>query len=236
MEEMNYPADGLAMRSELYMGDGINRRPGVLVFPEAFGLSEHARGKAQRLAELGYVALACDIHGDGALLEDMNALMEKIGALRQDPFKTRARAQGALDALLSRPEVDPERIAAIGYCFGGTMALELARSGAPLVAVAGFHSGLQTTRPEDASQIRAKILVCLGGDDPLIPLEQRTAFEEEMRAGKVDWQMHLYGGVVHSFTNEQAGKTGRSDMACYNASADARSWASLRALLNETFA
>lgn len=116
------------------------------------------------------------------------------------------------------------------------MALELARSGAPIVAAMGFHSGLKTTRPEDAKHIRGKVLVAIGADDPGIDMEQRNQFEREMRAGGVDWQVHAYGGVVHSFTNIHADRLGRPDFARYSALADARSWASMRELFNEAFA
>ncbi len=236
MEPILYAADGLNMRSELYVGEGEGRRPGVLVFPEAFGLSDHARSRAQRLAEMGYVALACDLHGEALLEQDLGKAMGLIGVLMEDPLKTRARSKGGLDALLARPEVDPKRIAAIGYCFGGTMALELARSGAEIAAAVGFHSGLKTTRPEDAKNIKAKVLACIGGDDPWIDAEQRKVFEAEMRAGGVDWQMHTYGGVVHSFTNKDADKRGMPDFIRYSDTADARSWVSMRELFGEVFA
>ena len=235
-EELSYTADGLAMRSELYIGNGEGRRPGVLVFPEAFGLSENARSRAQRFAELGYVALACDLHGNAVLHQDLPMVMGLIKPLMEDPLKTRARAQGGLDALLARPEVDPARIAAIGFCFGGTMALELARSGAPTVATMGFHSGLKTARPEDAKNIRGRVLVAIGADDPGVNKEQRDEFEQEMRAGGVDYQIHVYGGVVHSFTNKNADRLGRPEFARYSALADARSWASMRSLFDEAFA
>jgi dienelactone hydrolase len=153
----------------------------------------------------------------------------------ENPEATRARARGGFDALVTRSEVDTARIAAIGYCFGGTMALELARSGAPLSAAIGFHSGLATARPQDARNIKGKVLACIGADDPGIPPEQRMAFEQEMRAAGVDWQMHLYGGVVHSFTNPAADKLGQPDFARYDAGADARSWSAMMALFAEVF-
>ncbi len=134
-----------------------------------------------------------------------------------------------------RPEVDQTRIAAIGFCFGGTMALELARSGAPVAGVVGFHSGLATAAPQDAQNIKGKILVCIGADDPGIPAEQRSAFEREMREGKVDWQMKLYGGVVHSFTDPEADGRGNPERARYDARADRRSWAEMRAFFDEIF-
>lgn len=236
IEQISYLADGLNMRSELYVGEGGDHRPGVLVFPEAFGLSDHARNRAQRLADMGFVALACDLHGEATLHEDLTTAIGLVGGLMADPMKTRARARGGLDALLARPEVDPKRVGAIGFCFGGTMALELARSGADIAAAVGFHSGLKTTRPEDAKNITAKVLACIGADDPAIDAEQRKGFEEELRAGGADWQLHTYGGVVHSFTNKYADKLERPEFARYSATADARSWASMRELFGEVFA
>ncbi len=235
-EIVKYTADGLTMDSHLYYDERQKgTRPGILVFPEAFGLGDHAKSRAERLAGLGFVALACDLHGNGGMVSGLPAVMAILGPMMADPSHTRARARGGYDALLARPEVDRQKIAAIGYCFGGTMALELARSGAAVAGSAGFHSGLATARPQDAKDIKAKILVCIGADDPGIPPEQRAAFEAEMRAGGVDWQMHLYGGVVHSFTNPAADEMGRPEFARYDAKADARSWATLQSFLGEIF-
>ncbi|WP_293675890.1 dienelactone hydrolase family protein [uncultured Phenylobacterium sp.] len=235
-ETVTYDADGLSMVSHFYCDDAKSGpRPGVLVFPEAFGLGDHAKGRAERLAGLGYAALACDLHGQGASI-GMDKLMAVLGPLMQDPTRTRARAKGGLDALVARPEVDGARVAAIGYCFGGTMSFELARSGAPIVASVGFHSGLGTAKPEDAKNIKGKVLACIGADDPGVDPAQRTAFEAEMREAKVDWQLHLYGGVVHSFTNPEADKMGRPEFAKYDARADARSWAEMIGLFDEVFA
>lgn len=233
---VNYDADGLHMQSWFYGENGAaQKRPGVLVFPEAFGLSEHAKSRAERLAGLGYAALACDLHGDGKVVSDLPTVMGLIGPLQNDPTGTRARATAGLTALLEQPNVDQNRIVAIGYCFGGTMALELARSGANIAAVVGFHSGLATAAPEDAPNIKGKVLVCIGADDPGVPIDQRRAFEDEMRAGKVDWQMDIYGGVVHSFTNPNAARLGMPDFARYDAKADARSWQAMQALFGEVF-
>jgi dienelactone hydrolase len=236
-ETLTYEADGLSMKSELFFEPGSGPRAGVLVFPEAFGLSEHAISRAERLAALGYVALACDLHGQGRLIDD---LQEAIGALQPlfaDPSKTRARAAGGLHALVARSEVDRARVGAIGFCFGGTMALELARSGADVAAIVGFHSGLGTAAPKsDAKSIKGRVLVCIGADDPMIPPEQRAEFEAEMREAGVDWQMHLYGKTVHSFTNQGAAKRNMPDAIRYSAEADARSWAALQQLFSETLA
>ncbi len=233
-ETLTYTADGLTMKSQLFFEPGSGRRPGVLVFPEAFGLSEHAISRAQRLASLGYVALACDLHGDARIVDDLQEAIGLLQPLFADPSRTRARAGGGLSALTARAEVDAGRVASIGYCFGGTMSLELARAGAALKAVAGFHSGLGTAAPKsDAKAIKARVLVCIGADDPMIPPEQRLTFETEMREAGVDWQMHLYGNTVHSFTNPEAAKRNMPDAIRYSPEADTRSWASMLALFAE---
>lgn len=235
-ETLEYSADGLAMRSELFFESGGRSRPGVLVYPEAYGLNAHALERAQRLASLGYVALACDLHGAALVVQDLGAAITMLDPLYADPSKTRARAAGALNALAARPEVDPARIGTIGFCFGGTMSLELARSGAPIKAVVGFHSGLATVAPKtDAKSIKAKVLVCIGGDDPFIPLEQRAAFETEMRDAGVDWQMNVYGNTVHSFTNPTAANANRPHAVRYSAAADQRSWQAMQNLFSEAF-
>jgi dienelactone hydrolase len=234
-ERVTYQADGLSMDSQLFYQPSGKRKPGILVFPEAFGLGAHALSRASRLAGLGYVALACDLHGGRQVIGDINQVMGLLQGLRADVSRIRARGHGGLEALKACTEVDQDRIAAIGHCFGGTMALELARSGAPIAAVVGFHSGLATVAPQDAKNIKGKVLVCIGADDPAIPPEQRRAFEDEMRAGGVDWQMSLYGGVLHSFTNPQADKIGRPELARYDAKADARSWRQMHALFDEVF-
>lgn len=236
-EILTYEADGLQMQSHLYLDDSAQgRRPGVLVFPEAFGLGEHAKSRAERLAALGYVALACDLHGEGVTHDDLDAVIGIIQPLRQQPERTRARAGGGLDALAARPEVDASRIAAIGYCFGGSMALELVRAGRGIVGAVGFHSGLATASPAAAGTARGKVLVCLGADDPSINAEQRGTFEREMREAGLDWQMHVYGGVVHSFTNPAAGRLARPDFARYDAGADTRSWAAMLGFFEDVFA
>ncbi len=232
--ELRYEAAGLAMSGELFLPAGEGPHPGVLVFPEVFGLGDHALSRAERLSAMGVAALACDLHGGRrSISADDDEAMQVSRALRADPLQIRARAEPALAALAARPEVDAGRVGAIGFCFGGTMALELARGGAALRAAVGFHSGLATTRPEDAKQIRARVLVCIGADDPGIPPEQRAAFEREMRDGGVAWEMHLYGGVVHSFTNPEAGRLNRPEFLRYDPRADRLSWEAMRGLFEE---
>ncbi len=232
-DTISYEADGLQMRGQLFFEPNGGARPGVLVFPEAFGLGEHAISRAERLAGMGYAALACDLHGDGKMIEDLQEAIGQIKPLMEAPERTRTRAGAALDLLSSRPEVDADRIAAIGFCFGGTMALELARGGRHLAAVVGFHSGLATQAKARPGGVRPRVLVCIGGDDPMIPPEQRREFEEEMRAAGADWQLHVYGNTVHSFTNRHAAKRNMPDAIRYSPEADHRSWASMTELFQE---
>ena len=231
-ETVTYEADGLHFKSELYVEAGTEPKPGVLVFPEAFGLGDHARHRAEGLAKLGYAALACDIHGNGRLVSDLGEALGLLKPLYADTKRMRARGLAALKALTALEEIVPGRTASIGFCFGGTMSLELARSGADLQAVVGFHSGLSTTAPKtDAKAYRGRVLVCIGADDPFIKPEERNGFEDEMRNAGVDWQMHLYGGVVHSFTNTEADKRNNPAMR-YSEAADKESWAAMQEIFS----
>jgi dienelactone hydrolase len=234
---LTYTADGLTMQGQLFFEAGSGQRAGVLVFPEAYGLNHHAISRAEKLASLGYIALACDLHGHGQVQEDLGLAVAMLDGLYADPSKTRARAIGGLRALVARPEIDASRMGAIGFCFGGTMALELARSGADIKAVVGFHSGLATVAPKtDARAIKASILVCIGGDDPFITRAERATFEAEMQEAGVDWQMHVYGETVHSFTNPAAANAKRPDAVRYSPSSDRRSWLSMQQHFSETLA
>ena len=154
------------------------KRPGVLVNPEAFGLGEHAKKRAERLAELGYVAFAADPYGNGIELANLQEAMKHAGPLFADPAKLRKRARTALDYLASVKETDSSRLASIGFCMGGTFSLELARDGAPLKGIVSFHGGLQTQRPAEAGKVKAKILVCTGADDTMIPFDQVNCLRE----------------------------------------------------------
>jgi dienelactone hydrolase len=211
-----------------------HKRPGVLVMPEAFGLGTHATQRAERLASLGYVALAGDPYGNGLQVTDLQEAIKRAGALREDLATFRQRARVALDTLASLPQVDASRLAAIGYCLGGTFALELARDGAPLRGVVSFHGGLETPRPAVAGQVKAKILVCTGADDPFVPVAQVNALAEEMTKAQADWQIMSYGGTVHSFTNPDADRVGVPGIA-YNMLADERSWKAMAAFFEEIF-
>ena len=236
-QDLRYEADGLTMIGSLHRPSGAGPAPGVLVFPEAFGLGEHAIRKAERIAsELGYVALACDLWGERKQLTSMAEVMPALGDLTSDVAKLRGRVGAALKTLTGQSGVDAGRIAAIGFCFGGTMSFELATC-SDIKAAIGFHSGLQVpSLANDARQIKGKILALLGADDPGIPPEARTEFTRLLTEAGVDWQMTLYGGVVHSFTNPDADKAGQPEFLRYDARADKRSWRQMAGLLEEVFA
>ena len=235
-EGLAYSDAGVALKGFLAYDDKkTNKRPGVLVMPEAFGLGKNAKKRAEMLAELGYVALAGDPYGDGKEFSDLQEAIKVAGALMTDPAKFRARARAGIDKLASLPQVDATRLAAIGYCMGGTFSLELARDGTPLRGVVSFHGGLQTQKPATAGQVKAKVLVLHGADDPLIPAPQVAGFVAEMTAAKADWQMVSYGGTVHSFTNPDADGTMMPGIK-YNKQSDARSWAAMKAFFEEVFA
>jgi len=234
-EDIDYRDETLNMRGYLAFDDtAAGPRPGVAVFHEGLGLGDFAMTRARMLAELGYVAFAADMFGDRRQAQTMQEATALIGGLRNEPGKLRARGRAALEALAALPQVDANRLAAIGFCFGGSVVLELARDGADLRAAVSFHGVLATTAPAVSGKVRASVLVCTGADDPLAPPEQVKAFEDEMRAAEVaDWQVISYGRTLHGFTNPAAdGSIMRA--ALYNERADRRSWATLRSLLDET--
>lgn len=236
IQEIAYSADGADMIGTLAVDDAkLGKRPGVLVCHEGPGLNDHAKNSARKLAAMGYVAFAMDYHGGGKPLDDMSQTMARLGPWMQDPTGIRARATAALEVLKAQAETDVSRLAAIGYCFGGTTALELARMGTDLRGVVGFHSGLGTGRPAQKGAVRAKVLVQIGRDDPIIPPDQRIAFEQEMTDAGADWEMIVYGGAGHSFTNPDVGALGRPGFA-YDKSADERSWRAMTDFFGEVLA
>jgi len=233
----DYEADGLAMQGWLALPEGQGPFPGVLVFPAAPGLGTQIRTSTEALAKLGYAALGCDLYGDGTFFDDIDDAMALLVALRGRPDGVLRRARGAFDAFIALPAIDRARVASIGYCLGGLSSLELARSGARLAAVVGFHTPLGTRNIDDARNITARILICTGSEDREAGTEARAAFEQEMRHGGVaDWRISLYGNVYHSFTNPDADGYGKPDYARYDARAHRRSWNEMCALLDEAFA
>lgn len=183
---------------------------------------------------MGYVAFAADIYGVDVRPTTMEESAAAAGAMRADRFLLRDRVNAALDVLKSQLMVDPTRIAAIGYCFGGTTVLELARSGADIQGVVSFHGGLSSPTPDDMENFAGKILVCHGADDPNVGPDEVMAFQEECRSAMVDWQMIFYGGAVHGFTNPDNGNDNSTGVA-YHAKADHRSWQAMIDFFNEIF-
>jgi dienelactone hydrolase len=223
-QTVEYRQDGTVMRGFLAYDDALKgKRPGVLVVHEWWGLNDFARERALKLAGLGYVALAADMYGSGVTTSSREEAGNLAGALRGNPDLLRARAQAALKVLAADPRVAPGRLAAIGFCFGGTTVLELAYSGADLAGVVSFHGGLPRLQPGDLKRLKASILVLHGADDPHVTPADLTAFEQAMRQAGADWQLVFFGGAVHGFTNPAAGQNRASGVA-YDARAARRSW------------
>jgi dienelactone hydrolase len=209
-------------------------RPGVLVVPEWMGLNDYAKMRCRMLAKLGYVAFAVDMYGKGIRPQTPEEAAKQATIYRSDRPLMRRRVNAGLDVLLNNELCDRSRVAAIGYCFGGGTALELARSGADIAGVVSFHGNLDTPDPSVAKNIKCKILVCHGADDPHVTWDQVLAFVDEMRAANVDYQFIAYSGAVHSFTNPNSGNDPSRGVA-YNAEADRRSWEHMRLFFAELF-
>ncbi len=186
------------------------------------------------LAGLGYVAFAADIYGKGIRPKDAKEAGPLSGKYKSDRALLRARVNAGFAELVKDPHVDAAQTAAIGYCFGGTTVLELARSGAPVAGVVTFHGGLDSPAPADAKNIKAKLLVLHGASDPYEKPEDFAAFQKELNDAKVDWQLNMYGGAVHCFTDSGAGDDASKGCA-YNAEADARSWQAMKDFFGDLF-
>ncbi len=209
--------------------------PGVLVVHQWMGLTDYEKGRCKQLAELGYVAFALDIYGKGIRPDNPADAGKQATIFKSDRALYRHRLNLGLKQLRTVAGVDGDSIAAIGYCFGGTGVLELARSGADIDGVVSFHGGLDSPTPADGKNIQAKILVEHGADDPFIPADEIEAFKKELNDADVDWQMNIYSGTVHSFTQPMAGHD-NSVGAAYNQQSDHRSWASMKDFFKEIFA
>lgn len=210
------------------------QRPGVLVIHDWMGQGEYGQRRARQLAELGYVAFAADIYGKGVRPQTPAEAGAQAGKFKNDPELFRRRLALGLEALRRRPESDDSRLAAIGYCFGGTGVLELARSGADVRGVVSFHGGLSTLRPAEAGRLKASVLVCHGADDPHVSDDEIAEFQKEMKSAGADWQMIFYSGAVHSFTKKEAGNNKASGNA-YDERADRRSWEHMKVFFDEIF-
>jgi len=232
-ETVDYQDGDTTLQGFLAWDDAIEGpRPGVLVIHEWWGHNDYARGRARDLATLGYVAFALDMYGKDKVTTDPAKAREWAGAFYRDPALALRRARSGLDVLMKHALTDRKRVAAIGYCFGGTMVLNLAYRGTDIAGVVSFHGGL--IDPPDGAKIRAKILVCHGADDPMVPEAKVSSFQKAMRSAGADWQFIAYGGAVHAFTNPAADRAGIPGVA-YNEAAARRSWEHMKVFFRELF-
>jgi dienelactone hydrolase len=209
-------------------------RPGVLVIHDWTGLQDYAKRRTTMLAELGYIAFAADIYGKGVRPTDPKECAIQAGTYKNDLPTLRRRVTLGYDQLLKRPGLDAQKTAAIGYCFGGTSVLELARSGSPVAGVVSFHGGLGTTLPAAEGAVKGKVLVCHGADDPFVKPPEQEAFREEMAKAKVSYDFLAYPGAVHSFTKPEAGNDPSKGQA-YNEAADKKSWQDMKDFFAKIF-
>jgi dienelactone hydrolase len=204
------------------------------VIHQWLGLTDHERTTADRLAELGYVALAADIFGEGVRPKDVKEAGVQATLYKSDRALYRRRIKAGLDALKAQAGVDPSRLAVIGFCFGGTGAIEAARAGMPVKGIVSFHGGLDFTPDPQAPPITAKLLICHGADDPFVPPKDVAAFQDDMRRLKADYVFMAFAGAVHAFTQKEAGNDPANGFA-YNEAAARRSWQAMKDFFGEIF-
>jgi len=234
-KEVEYRQGGTVLKGFIAWDDAVSgKRPGVLVVHEWWGLNDHARNQARRLAEAGYVGFALDMYGAGKVTTHPQDAQAFATEATKDPAVVAARFNAALELLKQDPRVDPARIAAIGYCFGGGVVLGMARAGSDLAAVVSFHGSLGTKTPAEPGKVKARVLVLAGGADPFVPPEQVEAFRKEMQAAGARFDIVTYPGAKHGFTNPDAAQYGMPQLA-YDAAADRESWAAMRKLFHDVF-
>jgi dienelactone hydrolase len=232
---VDYVLDGVTMEGYVAF-DAAKKgpRPGILIVHDWMGLGKFSKDKADELAKQGYVAFAVDIYGKGVRPKNAEEAAKLATKYKEDYKLLRGRVKAAFDKLAGMGEVNGKKIVVMGYCFGGTTALELARSGAPIVGAVSFHGGLSTPAPGDAKNIKGKVLVLHGADDPYVPPTEVEAFKSEMKKGGVDMEFVAYKGAVHSFTNPAADDVNMKGVA-YQAAADRESWAAFQKFLGKVF-
>jgi dienelactone hydrolase len=236
-KEIDYKQEGTGtpLKGMIAWDDAkTGKRPGVLVVHEWWGLNEHARNSARKLAEAGYVGFALDMYGSGKSTTHQHDAEAMMNDMMMDPAAIAGRFNAALAQLKQDPHVDPEKVAAIGYCMGGAVALGMARAGADLDAVVTFHGILSTQTPAEKGKVKARLLVLAGTDDSFVPPEQVEAFKKEMTAAGANFEVVTYPGAKHGFTNPKAAQYGMPALA-YNADAAKQSWAAMLKLFKEVF-
>jgi dienelactone hydrolase len=237
-EEVQYRDGNVVMKGYLAYDDAVKgKRPGVIVVHEWWGHNEYTRKRARMLAELGYTALAVDMYGEGKTADHPDTAGKFSGEVRKNMALMTARFNAARQVLIKHKTVDAKRVAAIGYCFGGSVVLEMARQGADLAGVVSFHGNLQTEHPAKPGKVKAQLLVLNGGDDPFVSAESIAAFKKEMEAARAKYRFVSYPGAKHAFTNPDAdgyGKKFNLPLA-YNAVADKESWDQMKVFLAGAF-
>ncbi|NND71222.1 MAG: dienelactone hydrolase family protein [Rhodothermales bacterium] len=237
-EDVTYEVDGVSLRGYIAYDQNVEgERPGVIVVHEWWGHNDYARMRAEMLAELGYTAMALDMYGDGKIADHPNEAGAFVGEIAQNIELSEKRFAAALELLKQQDTTDPERIAAIGYCFGGSVVLHEARIGTDLDAVVGFHAGLDAFVKAEPGSVTAKVQVNNGAADPMIPAESVEAFKAEMEALGADWEYYSYEGALHSFTNPAADSIAElfGMPVGYDAAADSASWEAMQRLFDEVF-
>ncbi len=234
-QAVEYKVGDVTCEGFLAYDDAVTgKRPGVVIVHQWMGLTDYEKSRCEQLAGLGFVAFAADIYGKGVRPADAQAAGGEAGKYKGNSALTRERVGAAFDWLAKHELVEPAKIAAIGYCFGGWVALELARSGKPAAGVVGFHCSLDAANPADAKNIKGRVLVLNGADDPYLKTESVAAFMKEMQDAGVKYEYVAYADAVHSFTQPMAG-TDKSKGAAYNDVADRKSWAAMREFFGEIF-
>lgn len=231
-------ADGTALVGYYAYDDSLKgKRPGVVVVHEWWGLNDYARRRARELASLGYAALAIDMYGGGKHTAHAHEAKAMMQAATQDAAVAQARARAGLDLLKAQAEVDARQVAAIGYCFGGKVVLDMARQGMDLAAVASFHGILATGTPAEKGKVKARVLVLNGADDSFIPASDIDAFQKEMKSAGVDYEFVNYPGARHAFSSPDADKLARENQLdlAYNEKADKKSWKEMQKFFRDTF-
>lgn len=234
VQTVDYAQGGTTLEGWLVYDDAKHaKRPGVVIFPAWNGPTDEEKARAEMLAKMGYVAFVADVYGKGVRPKGFKDAAAESGKYMKDRPLLRSRAEAALDQLRKSPMVDTSKLAAIGYCFGGAGALDLARSGAPLAITVTFHGDLTSPTPQDDNNIKGRVVALHGAADPIVGPKDQEEFAKAMTAAHVDWELVLYGGAYHSFTQKSAGND-PSHGAAYNARADKRSWEELTRLFKAT--